>query len=330
MATGETIFLKSSSTGYNFSSIAGTPYWLPQIYSKKVLSYFRRALVGEAICNTDYYGEISQYGDTVNILTEPTIEASTYVRNQTITSDIIEPGGMTLTIDRARYFQFEVEDLEANFSHVNWQSLAASSAAFQLAKAMDKQIFTDIIADVSASAPDHKWGADVTNSGAVSLDSASTTNGYVKIGGGGSSVVDPLDLLARFARQLDEQDIPEENRWVVASPMFYEELAKANSKLMSIDYNQGDGGLRNGLVASGKLRGFSLYKSNALTAGQIATNTDIVIAGHMSAVACASNLTKVETLRSTSKFTDIVRGMLVWGTKILRDEALVVAYVDNT
>lgn len=329
MATAELIFSKSGGAGYNFSSISSTPYWLPQIYSKKVLSYFRRALVGEAICNTDYYGEISQYGDTVNILTEPVIEASTYVRNQSITSDIIEPAGLTLTIDRARYFQFEVEDLETNFSHINWQSLAASSAAFQLAKAMDTAIFKDIIADVSATTPDHLFGSDISTSTQTDINGAST--GYYKIGkGGASGYIDPLDILARFARKLDEQDIPEENRWVVASPMFYEELASSSSKLMSMDYNQGDGGLRNGLVASGKLRGFSLYKSNALAAGQIATYNDVLIAGHMSAVATASALTKVETLRSTTKFTDIVRGMLVWGTKILRPSALCVAYVDNT
>jgi hypothetical protein len=106
-------------------------------------------------------------------------------------------------------------------------------------------------------------------------------------------------------------------------------LANVASKLMTIDYNQGDGGLRNGLVASGKLRGFSLYKSTALTAGQISTYEDIIIAGHMSSTATASALTKVETLRSTTKFTDIVRGLLVWGTKVLRPKALVVAYVNT-
>ncbi len=150
--------------------------------------------MGEAICNTDYYGEISQYGDTVNILTEPVIEASTYVRNQSITSDIIEPAGLTLTIDQcSSYFQFEVKDLETNFSHINWQSLAASSAAFQLAKAMDTAIFKDIIADVSATTPDHLFRSDISTSTQTDINGAST--GYYKIGkGGASGYINPLDI----------------------------------------------------------------------------------------------------------------------------------------
>jgi hypothetical protein len=95
---------------------------------------------------------------------------------------------------------------------------------------------------------------------------------------------------------------------------------------MSVDYNQGNGGLRNGLVASGELRGFKMYKSNNVaTPGGTATHT--VLAGHMSAVSCAQALSTVESIRDNNSFKDIVRGLLVWGRKVLRPEALAIAQI---
>jgi len=135
-------------------------------------------------------------------------------------------------------------------------------------------------------------------------------------------------VLARLARLLDDNNVPEENRWVVAKPEFYEELAKTSSKLMSVDYNQGSGGLRNGLVASGELRGFKMYKSNNVptpTGGGSPTHQ--VLAGHMSAISCAQSLSTVESLRDNLTFKDIVRGLLVWGRKVLRPEALALAKI---
>ena len=91
----------------------------------------------------------------------------------------------------------------------------------------------------------------------------------------------------------------------------------------SVDYNQGNGGLRNGLVASGELRGFKLYKSNNVpTPTGSGSPTHVVMAGHMSAVSCAQSLSTVESIRDNNSFKDIVRGLLVWGRKVLRPEAI--------
>jgi len=146
--------------------------------------------------------------------------------------------------------------------------------------------------------------------------------------GHATSEVDPLDVLARLARLLDDANVPEENRWVVAKPEFYEELAKTSSKLLSVDYNQGNGGLRNGLVASGELRGFKMYKSsNVPTPSGSGNPTHYILAGHMSAVSCAQSLSTVESIRDNDSFKDIVRGLLVWGRKVLRPEALALAII---
>lgn len=284
-------------------------FWVPEIFSQKVQIAFRKAAVSEAITNTDYFGEISGYGDTVNIIKEPQIQVHDYLR-ETDTA-----GGRTsltdeelvLVIDQAKYFRFEVDDLENRFSHVNWQAVAADNAAYQLKDEYDQNVLAAMVAGSTSN---------LYGSASAPIDT-----------GFGSGEVDPLDVLARLARLLDDDDVPEENRYVVANPVFYEELARTSSKLMSVDYNQGDGGLRNGLVASGMLRGFKLYKSNNLdtvagTGSYSGQTLNTLLAGHMSAVASASALSQTESFRSQDAFADVVRGLLVWGRKVLRETAL--------
>jgi hypothetical protein len=140
----------------------------------------------------------------------------------------------------------------------------------------------------------------------------------------GIGETDPLDVLARMARLLDAQNVPEEGRWVVASPDFYEQLSQSSSKLLSVDYNAGQGSIRNGLVSSGKLRGFSMYKSNNLPATSNATG--FLMAGHISSTATAQTITSTEVIRDPSSFGDIVRGLHVYGAKVLRPEALIGGY----
>ena len=127
-----------------------------------------------------------------------------------------------------------------------------------------------------------------------------------------------------MARLLDEQNVPEEGRWFVASPDFYEVLGQASSKLLSVDFNAGQGSIRNGLVSSGKLRGFDMYKSNNIASTSNAAGK--CMAGHISAVATANTILSTEVLRDPSSFGDIVRGLHVYGAKVLRSEALVGAF----
>jgi len=101
-------------------------FWLPEVFSKKVQVAFRKSAVAEAICNTDYMGDIAQFGDTVNIIKEPTITVSDYTRGMASLSDTeLTDQELVLSIDQAKYFQFKVDDLEKRFSHVNWQQIAS-------------------------------------------------------------------------------------------------------------------------------------------------------------------------------------------------------------
>ena len=321
--TSDQFFEPSTDTNANFgNSVTGqtNSFFLPKVYSKQVLNFFRKASVAEAITNTDYAGEIAAFGDTVRIIKEPTISVDQYERGQAITATKLTDAEITLIIDIANAFKFIVDDIETNMSHVNFRDVATSSAAYALRDAFDSGVIATMFAGVSASSPNHILGSDnATDLAAGTFDGT----GNLDIGFAGSEH-DPIDVLGHMARLLDEQNVPEEGRWFLASPDFYEVLASSSSKLLSVDYNAGQGSIRNGLVSSGLLRGFNMYKSN-----NIADTTNAAgkcLAGHISSTATAQTITNTEVLRDPDSFGDIVRGLHVYGAKVLRGEALVSAF----
>ena len=316
-------FEPSTDTNANFgNSVTGqtNSFFLPSVYSKKVMNFFRKASVVEAITNTDYAGEISSFGDSVKIIKEPVISVSDYTRNSDTTETRLTDQEISLVVDSAKAFKFIVDDIETNMSHVNFKEIASSSAAYALKDSYDAAVLATMFAGCSASSPNHILGADnATDLAAGTFDGT----GNLDIGFG-SSEHDPLDLMGRMARLLDEQNVPEEGRWFVASPDFYEILGQSSSKLLSVDYNGGQGSIRNGLVSSGKLRGFDMYKSNNIAATSNAAGK--CMAGHMSSTATANTILSTEVLRDPTSFGDIVRGLHVYGAKVLRNEALVSAF----
>ena len=230
-----------------------------------------------------------------------------------------------MVVDSAKAFKFIVDDIETNMSHVNFKEVASSSAAYALRDSYDAAVIATMFSGVSSSSPDHVLGTDnATDLAAGTFDGT----GNLDIGFG-SSEHDPIDVMARMARLLDDQSVPEEGRWFVASPDFYEVLGQASSKLLSVDFNAGQGSIRNGLVASGQLRGFSMYKSTNVPTNDLSgaspagsATAPEALFGHISATSAASAMNKVETVRDTSSFSDIVRGLMVWGRKVLRTDAV--------
>jgi hypothetical protein len=316
-------FEPGTDTDANFAnSVAGqtNSFFLPSVYSKKVLNFFRKASVVEAITNTDYAGEISAYGDSVKIIKEPVISVSDYTRGSDTTDTKLTDQEITLVVDSAKAFKFIVDDIETNMSHVNFKEVASSSAAYALKDSYDAAVLATMFAGCSASSPDHIIGADA----AAGTGGVAETTASVDLLGSDGTGVDAIDLMARMARLLDDQNVPEEGRWFVAPPSFYEELSQSGSKLLSVDFNAGQGSIRNGLVSSGKLRGFDMYKSNNIA--DTSTATGKVMAGHISSTATANTILSTEVLRDPTSFGDIVRGLHVYGAKVLRDEALVSAF----
>jgi len=319
-------FEPSTDTDANFAnSVSGqtNSFFLPKIYSKKVLNFFRKASVVEAITNTDYAGEISAFGDSVRIIKEPVISVSDYTRGSDTTQTKLTDQEITLVVDSAKAFKFIVDDIETNMSHVNFKEVATSSAAYALRDSYDAAVIASMFSGVSTSSPDHVLGADASAATQTMGQHQGGSNAIDLTGSDGTGT-DPLDVMSFMAKLLDEQSVPEEGRWFVAPPSFYNELAQSGSKLLSVDFNAGQGSIRNGLVSSGKLRGFDMYKSNNVAA--TSTSTGKILAGHISSTATAQTIISTEVLRDPSSFGDIVRGLHVYGAKVLRNEAIVGAF----
>src|SRR5229473_197652 len=277
--------------------------FVPQIFSQKVQKFFRRESVVEAITNTDYYGEIAEYGDTVFIIKEPTITIAPYARGSAVLPQALADDQLSLVVDQANYMAFQVDDIENKQSHVNWEELATSSGAYSLKDAFDKEVLTYMISQ------------DTTN--VYGTLAAPLTVGFA------SGNVSPLAVLNRLSRLLDEQNIPSDNRWCVAPPIFWEKMQDETSKLIGIDWqSSGASGsiLRNGKVLSAPIRNFDCYRSNNLPLDS--SSQYQLMVRHMSSTATASQIAKVEKLRSQTSFSDIVRGMHMFGRKVLRANAM--------
>ena len=280
--------------------------WLPAIYSQKVQKFFRTASVVEDITNTDYAGEIEAYGDTVNIIKEPTVTVSSYTRGGQINIQNLADDQLQLTVDQANAFAFKVDDIEERQSHINFEALATSSGAYALKDSYDENVIAAMFS-----------GAGTT----VGSDGSGTDTGF------GSSETDPTDILANSAKRLHAADVPTDNRWFLGTPEFYEQLGQASAKLMDASVT-GDGTspLRNGNVLDGLVNGFKLYMTNNFAASST-SNYFKVLFGHMSSTATANQIAKTEVVRDPDSFADIVRGLHIFGRKVLRTEALIARHL---
>ena len=305
----------------------------PQIFSQKVLKFFRRASVAEDITNTDYFGEIENFGDTVNIIKEPTISVSSYTRGSVVNTQNIADDQITLTVDQANAFAFKIDDIEERQSHINFEALSTSSGAFALKRKYDANILQTLSDGAGIAGADD---ASLSGGLTTTLSTLGTASAPINVETDDAGI----NLMLLMARVLDDQSVPEENRWFVAPPIFYEKMFQAGNKIVEVQVTgDASSNLRNGLATPGTLAGFTCYKSTALnsTAGTdqvtmsgLATDgsENVILAGHISACATASHIAKTEVVRSTESFSDVVRGLHVFGRKVLRPEALVRGVID--
>ena len=299
----------------------------PSIFSQKVLKFFRRASVVEDITNTDYAGEIENFGDTVNIIKEPTITISSYTRGAVVNPQDLADDQTTLVVDQANAFAFKIDDIEERQSHINWEALSTSSGAYSLKRAYDANVL-DLMA-TSAGLTGESGAATAQIAGIGTLGTA------LDVGGASTPGDTAVNVMLKMSRALDDQNVPEENRWFIAPPLWYTHLFSAGGKIAEVQVT-GDqvSPLRNGMALQGTIAGFKCYKSTALnssggtdqvTISGLATDgtEHTIMAGHISSTATASHIAKTEVVRSTESFSDVVRGLHVFGRKVLRAEAIV-------
>lgn len=334
----------------------------PVIYSKKVQTAFRKSTVVGDITNSDYFGEIAEMGDSVKIIKEPEISVSPYARGTQVQAQDLTDEDFSLVVDKSNYFAFKVDDIEKKHSHVNFMDLATNRAAYRLADQYDQEVLGYLSGYAQTALHANASTVNTTVNGTRAVSTAGTDEllatmklsrpsfGNITTAGSvGDSIpvatrlpgatalptthVSPTMLINRMGRLLDQQNVDKAGRWVVIDPVMMEILADEDSRFLNADFGD-SGALRNGLVIK-NWQGFRVYVSNnlpsvgtgAATVGTSAqsTNYGVIVAGHDSAIATAEQINKTETYRDPDSFADIVRGMHLYGRKILRPEAITVA-----
>jgi hypothetical protein len=276
----------------------------PEVWNAQLLVTLEKSHVYAApgVVNRDYEGDIANYGDTVHItsLAEPTI--GTYTPHVDITIEDVDDVDSTLLIDQSKYFAFEVDDIEKRQAFNGGRVLTeqARKAAYKL-----RDIADTYVAGLMAA------GIDAGNLIAEQTISVSST-------------AKAYDVLVDLGVKLDEDNVPDEGRWAVVTPGFYGLLLK-DSRFVGAGDERAAATRSNGLV--GEAAGFSIRKSNNAPNGPGAGAGKLVIAGYNGAVTYAEQINKTEAARKEKGFADIVKGLHLYGAKVVRPTGLAAADV---
>lgn len=281
--------------------------FIPEVWSATLLTALeeRHVLAQDGLVNRDYEGEIAQAGDTVHIgsLTDPTI--STYTKNSTVISpQTLTTTDQSLVIDQSKYFAFEVDDVDARQVKAGGQLLtkAAQRSAVGLRETLDTYLATTIV----AGAGNVLAAQDVATADAAFL------------------------LLRKMRMELNKDNVPNDGRWLVISPEF-EALVLGDARFTDASKYGTNSVIMNGEI--GRALGFRILVSNNLPGGTAGTPPEVsnyVIAGHNMATTVAEQINKVEAYRPPDSFSDAIKGLHLYGAKVVRPEALVVCDVDVT
>ena len=318
-SSGTPLIYPTGSTGNAFQ----TNGFIPEIWSGKLVEKFYSSTVLAAISNTDYEGEIRNQGDRVRIRTKPTITIRDYKADGSLTLERPEGNDLTLYIGNGKYFNTILDDVMDVQSDLNALSIWSDDAAQQLKIKVDTDVLGGILGGMVAANKGTTAGA-ITS--AINLG-ATTTPLATVARSPSAGQVEILDVILRLGQALDEQNIPEDGRWVVI-PSWATQLLKFSDLRQA--YLTGDNitPLRNGRI--GMIDRFTIYSSNLLpagVAGGLAAGEFAIYSGHAHGLTFASQISKVETLRSEMTFGTILRGLQVYGYQIVDGSALAQAIV---
>lgn len=310
-------------TGSATPSPAYSGTFIPEIWSGKLIEKFYHTTVLSAIANTNYEGEIKNQGDKVIIRTKPTITINDYRADGTLAVQRPSSNVVELLIDKGKYWNTILDDVMEIQSDIKQMSLWSEDAAEQMKIVIDTDVLAGILGQANASNRGTTAGAI---SGNVNLGVTGTPLAVVGRDPGAGEV-EIIDVILRLGQVLDEQNIPESGRWIVM-PTWAAVLIKMSELRQA--YLSGDSVsmLRNGRV--GMVDRFTLYTSNLLPAGVsggLAAGEFAIYAGHSHGLTFASQISKMETLRSESTFGTLMRGLNVYGYKVIDGIALSQAIV---
>ncbi|MBD7949596.1 P22 phage major capsid protein family protein [Oerskovia rustica] len=271
--------------------------FIPKVWSAALLKALHNQLVyaQPGVINRDYEGEIARAGDTVHITSfvDPAVRA--YTRNGTITWDLLTDTQQSLVIDQQNYFAFKVDDIDKRQAIDGFVEETTTGASYNLSAEADEYVATTIAA-----------GVDAGNAlGAVTVATPS----------------DAYDLLVEFRTKLVRSNTPAAGRYAGVSPEFYGLLLR-DDRFIRLDASGTTDGLRNGVV--GRAAGFDILEANTVPE---AAGVQTIIAGHSIATTYAQQILNTEALRLETTFGDGIRGLHVFGAKVIRPKNLTSALV---
>ena len=309
--------------------------FIPTLWSAKLNAKFYAATVFGEIANTNWEGEIKAMGDKVIINNIPDMTIRTYQPGQGLQYEAPTPSTLELQIDKGKYFAFHVNDLLALQSQPKQLDMFSNDASMQMKIGIDSNVIYNTFGNGSST---NKGATAGAKSGSFNLGTEASPYQLA------SSASSAIDLLTSLSAVLDEQNVPETDRFLLISPVDRQALMKSN---LQQAYLTGDSQsiLRNGKI--GMIDRFTVYVTNQLpklaangTSWQsgdgsetsIAATTNAnkrraIIAGHKAAITFAAQMTKMETVRNPYDFGDYVRGVNVYGYKVVKPEALALAVV---
>ena len=295
--------------------------FIPEIWSGKLQVKFYQSTVLSEITNNDWEGEIKDQGDKVEIRTVPTITISNYSKGQTLASQVPTTDLVELLIDKGKYFQTVVDDVDDVQSDLKLMDIFTNDASQQMKIAIDTDVLSAL---VGASATANEGATAGAISGDLNLG-VSTGQSKAAVEVTSTNVIDKVITMGQV---LDEQNAPEDGRWLIIPAWLAAKIKTSDLKDASIT---GDSmtPLRNGRL--GMIDRFTLYVSNLLPSQTSITGEGqdssvkafSCFAGTRDAITFASQITRMETLRSQTTFGNLVRGLNVYGYKVIKPEALV-------
>lgn len=266
--------------------------FIPKLWSARLLNALDKSHVFANVVNRDYEGEIKKMGDTVHINTIGAVTIGTYTQNTDFSSgpETLATTDQTLTIDQAKYFNFQVDDIDAAQAAGDIMDKAMTRAAYGLADASDKYI-----AGILAGA------ADATNTVSTSAVALTASNVYENV--------------VKMRTILDKANVPTAGRWLVIPPEMYA-LILLDDRFVKTGGEMAEGILRTGLVA--QAAGFDIYLSNnCVSVNSNSTDTYTIVGGVDSAATYAEQIVSTEAYRPEKRFADAVKGLHVYGAKVV-------------
>lgn len=267
--------------------------FVPQVWAAGLLKTLRDAHVYKQCTNSDYEGEVGDYGSSVKINSLGRVSTFAVTRNADITAaEELDMEGQILIIDQARGFNFAVDDIDKRQARGDFMSEAMTEAAWALADDAD-----DYIAGVLQA------GAGLT------VDAAT-----VGVGAGEKSI---YDKIVEMGLALDEKNTPENGRWCVVPPWGYAML-KVDERFTGFGTDKNRATIRG--EAIGMVDNFTIYKSNNVP---LDGSEYSIIAGYKGAITFAEQIRKTEAYQPHLRFNDAVKGLHVYGAKVTRPSNLV-------